>query len=117
MHNRKPSLVQKNAVAEFLRDLLLCNVDRLPTELVAHGFWYIEYHFVANQTSASVRLAQCVNTLRNLVKMANHMLSPVCGKRFGDRVDDRHELCRRMLTDADFRSSNKLTSITFDKYR
>ena len=52
------------SVAEFLGEVLSCDVDSLPTELLAHGFWHIGEHSRANKTAASVKLAPCTRRLR-----------------------------------------------------
>lgn len=114
---RQVPQVEIDAVADFLRNLLTAQVDKLPTETLVHKFW--TYFGNWHRVSWSFRLCLKKNDLMNVTCYSS--TNDYCGRRFGLKPPERMEECRRRLantTKATGRSrKTSKTSPVFDNYR
>jgi len=106
--------VEIDAVADFLRNLLTAQVDKLPTETLVHKFWtyFDRWHKV------SLRFRTCLKKHDlSRVKCYNYT-SDYCGMRFGLQPPERMEDCRRALaSNATTSTSDREVAQIFDDYR
>lgn len=100
-------------VSNFLKSLLLCDMDNLPTETLVHKFYS---KFQSEHISIS-KYVKCKKPSRmNISNCAELSPTTICGKRFGQKSEEELQDCRKALADPQYRNKHTNKSI-FNKYR
>lgn len=84
---------EKNAVSVFLKHMLSCRVNSLPTESLIHRYWFMF-------SGDHIALDSYIKCLRqNSLSYSNcSQFTPhYCGNRFGEYAQDRMDDCNQML--------------------
>ena len=112
--DRKVPQVEIDAVADFLRNLLTAQVDRLPTEALVHKFWT----YFGNWHRVSGNFRSCLKR-KHLINVTCYSgISNYCGMRFAQRPPDRMEECRRTLASSTTTTDlDETAAKIFDDYR
>lgn len=99
-------------MSNFLKSLLLCDVDSLPTEALVHRF-YVQFQ---SEHKGIGKYVKCRKRYRLRINKCTAMTpASLCGTRFGQMSEEVLEDCRRALTDAKYRSNHANGSV-FDDY-
>jgi len=105
--------VEIDAVADFLRNLLTAQVDKLPTETLVHKFWtyFSNWHKVTRDFRVCLKNTDLIN-----VSCYNYT-NDYCGVRFGLKPPERMEHCRRLLANTTTAGRNQKIARIFNNYR
>ena len=91
--NRNVPRLEINGVADFLRNLLTAEVEKLPTPTLVHHFWT----YFSNWHRHTLHFRVCLRK-DDLIKIKCYSItSNYCGKRFGTKPPERIEQCRRLI--------------------
>src|SRR6218665_2056610 len=92
-------------VSGFLRSLLTCDFQSLPTETFVHQ--YISDTF-AKEFSVGPDYAKCLRNKRKRIRECQATrISLFCGRRFAEQPERRQHECRSLLTDGAYRKSHR----------
>jgi len=105
--------VEIDAVADFLRNLLTAEVDKLPTEALVHKFWT----YFSNWHKVSGRFRTCLKKNKLINVTCYSYTRDYCGMRFGLRPPARMEECRRLIANTTTAGRNRKTARIFNGYR
>ena len=106
---------ETEAVAVFLKHLLACNVDALPTETLIHKYLF---QFVGDHTGLK-NYIQCLRGSNIKQTNCSRHTSTYCGKRFGEFPQARMEECNQQLRGPSQENSQffKINNTNFFDYK
>jgi Sulfotransferase family len=87
---------EHTAIARFLRELLVCDVDKLPTDTLIHPF----FHMRRGDMISANKYEYCLNTInvtRKTVIACYEQLPGFCYVRFGSHGPEFEDFCYRLL--------------------
>lgn len=90
------------AVSIFLKELLSCNVNSLPTETLIHKYWYM----FAGDHKVLEPYIKCLKENNITYTTCQHFTPQFCGQRFGEVSPRRLEDCNKFLWNTKFRESS-----------
>ena len=91
---------ETKAVAVFLKHLMACHMDALPTETLIHKYWF---QFAGDHTALSDYI-KCLR-VNNIHQTNCSMYTPkYCGNRFGEFPQDRMDECNQRLWNSSYQA-------------